>query len=127
MKGFNPQVTTQQVSSSSLRVSWTQSEAIPDDLKQYYGYTVAYKAGDSDYVNGPDAPHVAGQVHQSAVVDGLMDSGQYLIKVRPYRHMGNERDYGWSSHTVTANITTTLSGTMMLINWCNSLSSTSSR
>ena len=91
-------ITFARLNSSTVQVTWEQIQDIPKELVQYYGYTVAYKGfGDSDSVNGPDYPHAAGQKFQTAVVKGLVPLKHYYFKIRPYRQMKGQREYGWAS------------------------------
>ena len=68
------------VTSSSVSVSWPQSEAVPRGLESYYQYVV--EAADGHDTKEVTRPFIAGQASQTADITGLKHNTKYQIKVR---------------------------------------------
>ncbi|ELU10965.1 hypothetical protein CAPTEDRAFT_201656 [Capitella teleta] len=85
------------MSESAVAITWTQDPWIPDKHAEYYGYTVAYAEGSGDFTDGPSVPHNVSIKNRVMIVTNIQSDNDYRFKVRMYREMDGEKEYGLPS------------------------------
>ncbi|ELU00452.1 hypothetical protein CAPTEDRAFT_204896 [Capitella teleta] len=94
-----------QLNESAVIITWTQDIQIPRNQSRFYGYTVAYAKGLSDFKDGPSVSHNPSAMLQYLIVSNIHATTEYYFHVRVYRSMENETRYGLSSNSIPIRIT----------------------
>ncbi|ELU02537.1 hypothetical protein CAPTEDRAFT_222497 [Capitella teleta] len=92
-----------QLNESAIVITWTQDPQIPVKHAQYFGYTVAYAEGSADFRDGTCVAHDATNSQLNQTIHGLnvQSSKEYRFKVRVYREMSGEIEYGQASDIIS--------------------------
>ncbi|ELU00609.1 hypothetical protein CAPTEDRAFT_206572, partial [Capitella teleta] len=104
LNGLTP--TLREVTETSVAITWRQDPQIPEEYAQFYGYSVAYAEGNGDLLNDQRFDHDSSTQEQTVIVSHLNAHQEYSFRVKCFREMDDQLDYGTPSNIIRIRLTT---------------------
>ncbi|ELT88268.1 hypothetical protein CAPTEDRAFT_209127 [Capitella teleta] len=104
LDGLTP--TLREVTETSVAITWRQDPQIPQEYAHFYGYTVAYAEGYDDPMNDQRFDHDSSTQDQTVIVSNLNAHQEYSFRVKCFREMDDQKEYGTPSNITRIRLTT---------------------
>ena len=88
--------TVEDVTNSSVVVSWPKAKNIPTGLEIHYYYIVWLQTGEGTFINVSRVPQVTDLDRLQSRITGLTFNTNYSVKLEPYRKYNERRQSGTS-------------------------------
>ncbi|ELT96174.1 hypothetical protein CAPTEDRAFT_218149, partial [Capitella teleta] len=103
LDGLTP--TLREVNETSVAITWRQDPKIQQEYAQFYGYTVAYAEDNGDLMNDQRFNHNSSTQDQTVIVSNLNVHQEYSFRVKCFREMDNQMNYGTPSNIIRIRLT----------------------